>query len=154
MSQLSLTAFANTLIDDIRSKLISTGANATGKTAASLSFLASENRLIVSGGKSFGLNKRDSNPFVEGGRGVGGMPPYQAIKDWVIARGIPMSAIYPIRKKIAERGTNLWIDNDRRDIVGSLLTDERINSLLENINREALDVVKFEIFETLIKRRA
>lgn len=42
---------------------------------------------------------------VDRGRKAGGkMPPDKAIRDWVKVKGIPESAIYPIRRKIAEKG--------------------------------------------------
>ena len=33
------------------------------------------------------------------------MPPHEPIMRWAISRGIPLEAVYPIRKKIAEEGT-------------------------------------------------
>jgi hypothetical protein len=39
------------------------------------------------------------------GRGSGLMPPDAPIRDWVRAKGIPESKVYPIRKAIALKGT-------------------------------------------------
>jgi hypothetical protein len=50
-------------------------------------------------------NKSQNAIYRVVGRGAGGMPPYQPIADWVIAKGIPLAAVYPIRRAIARRGT-------------------------------------------------
>lgn len=43
--------------------------------------------------------------FVTGGRRPGGkMPPEQSIKDWIRLKGIEDSALWPIRRSIAEKG--------------------------------------------------
>jgi len=57
--------------------------------------------------------------YMDKGRGPGKMPPLKAISDWTSRNNIPDSAIFPIRKKIAEEGTTgyhftdlIWDDMD------------------------------------------
>jgi len=42
------------------------------------------------------------------GRGPGGLPPLEAIRDWVTSKGIEQKSIYPIAKKIADEGTRIF----------------------------------------------
>lgn len=43
--------------------------------------------------------------WADSGRGAGVMPPKKNIEDWAKDRGIPESAVYPIRRKIGRFGT-------------------------------------------------
>lgn len=49
------------------------------------------------------------------GRRPGKMPPFDAIREWLKAKGMAENLYYPIAKKIAEQGTEgtgrTWFDN-------------------------------------------
>lgn len=94
-------------VADLRASLLSTGRQATGKTAASLTY-AVENQ----GRKVFLYVLGDASwRFVERGRGPGGVPPYKPIEEWVLARGlaepgVPIQrTVNAIRFAIAKSGT-------------------------------------------------
>lgn len=63
-------------------------------------------RAVPKGGTSLTLyNTARHSPFVEGGRRAGArMPPLAAILPWVLRRGMPASAAFPVARKIAKRG--------------------------------------------------
>jgi len=143
------------IVRTIQSKLSSTGANATGKTSASLELEASDTRLIVTGGKAFNTNYRDGLSYVAGGRGRGGVPPYDAIKEWAYARGLinrpegEKRIVDAIRFKIAREGTDIWKKNTPRDIYQTTITDERIANIYDEINGVFADKVLSEVIKNL-----
>lgn len=128
------------IISEIKSRLNSTGANATGKTAASLEESTSDERLIIYGGKSFGTNERDKRGFVEAGRGPGKLPPFKDIQEWAIARGIvtgnderSIRIIDGIRWKIKNDGTGIFIKKKPRDIYFDVITPDRTNDIIDQV---------------------
>ena len=143
------------IVKTIQSKLSTSGANATGKTSASLELEASDTRLTVTGGKAFNPNYRDGLGYVAGGRGRGGVPPYDAIKEWAYARGLISNPdrekriVDAIRFKIAKEGTNIWKDNSPRDIYQTTITDERITNIYDEINGVFADRVLSEVIKNL-----
>ena len=69
-------------------------------------------------------NELDYAFYTSNGRGKGRMPPYAAIAAWAKLKGIPESAIYPIRLKIAKEGTKRNRDKDSHlgiDYQGNLI---------------------------------
>ena len=74
-------------------------------------------------------NELDYAFYASNGRRKGKMPPYEAIAAWAKLKGIPESAIYPIRLKIAKEGTkrnregdsHLGIDYQGNLVDGGLL---------------------------------
>lgn len=44
--------------------------------------------------------------FADAGRGTGMQPPKDNIQAWVESRGLPLSAVFPIARKIGQFGTN------------------------------------------------
>jgi hypothetical protein len=110
-----LTRLGNDLVADIRDKIKSSGASATGKTAASLRFEVRENHFTLYGSDAFS--------FIEVGRAPGGLPPINRIEEWIKAKGITpkgsttvTNLAWGIAKKIAASGTNLFANNTFRDI--------------------------------------
>jgi len=63
-------------------------------------------RAVPKGANSVTLyNTTKHAPFVEGGRRAGArMPPREAILPWVLRKGLPASAAWPIARAIARRG--------------------------------------------------
>jgi hypothetical protein len=57
------------------------------------------------GAVGFLYNDADHAFWAEHGRGVGGMPPQDAIEDWMQSRGLPQELSFVIRRAIAQRGT-------------------------------------------------
>lgn len=126
------------IIDNIRALLSQSDANATGKTAASLELTATDNRLLITGGASFGLNSREVG-YVAGGRAAGGVPPFRALADWAVARGLvtdperEKKRINALRFAIAKRGTALYRRNTTRDIYQSVITDEKTEDIIDQV---------------------
>jgi hypothetical protein len=145
---------ASQIISEIKARLLSTGANATGKTAASLSESTSDERLIIYGGKSFGTNERDKRGYVEAGRGPGKLPPFKDIQEWAIARGIVKGSderakriIDGIRWKIKNDGTNIFIRKNPRDIYFDVITPDRTNDIIDQVQGVFAQKVLSEIVQ-------
>lgn len=110
-----LNALGNDLVSNIRDKIKSTGASATGKSAASLRFEARPLRFTLYGSSSFN--------YIEVGRPSGGMPPLDNIKEWIKSKGLQpreggtiSGLAYAIATKIKNEGTQLYANNEVRDI--------------------------------------
>lgn len=120
----------------IQSNMASTGTDASGETSRSL---ASESN-------AFGV-KVTGKPFinvVETGRKAGGMPPVNRIQEWVDIRGIDVSA-WAIAKTIAKKGSKLYREGGRTDIITPAISDKRINDLAAEIADVTLNLVVQDI---------
>lgn len=53
--------------------------------------------------------------FTKYGRGKGLMPPDAPIRNWCSKHGVPLEAVYPIRKKMAEEGSKRHRENNPLD---------------------------------------
>lgn len=131
------------IIRDLQSAMASTGANASGRTSASLLNEVSGSgisraTMLITGG--------DGWKFVEQGRGAtkknqnGVLLPI--IKQWIKDKGIQIpqgytedSFAFVVTRKIHNQGTNLWIKQTRRDIYTSVINEERINSITSQITK-------------------
>jgi hypothetical protein len=153
-----LNRSGNDAITSIKQRLRSTGANATGKTAASLESVVTTDRLVITGGKGFGTNQRDGLPFAEAGRGLGKRPPYNDIRDWMIARGIisgeskkDVQLIKFFQYRIATKGTRLWRDKQHRDIVTSVIDADFINRVFNDASDVFANSVETEVLKAFKK---
>jgi len=142
---------AEAIVADIRSNLVASGANATGKTSASLEQITTDTRLIILGGKAFGLNRR-SRGFVEGGRAAGGLPPFTAIQEWAQARGIITGSgkdatkiVNGIRWGIARKGTVLFQGDQTREIYTEVITENRTQEIIAQLRDVYIQDVASEI---------
>jgi hypothetical protein len=122
------------LINDIRANLGATGTNATGRTSQSLRF-----ELKQSGSKyTMQLFGRPFFMTVETGRKPSDKKPSREminnLKVWMDARGMDSSKVWGVATKIQQRGTRLWFEGGREDIVQPAV-DEFIN----NVSQELLD---------------
>lgn len=92
--------FGEKTINDIVNKLLTLDANASGKLMKSLTYdLRVElNNIIVE------IKALDYFKYIEIGRPKGKQPPLRSIKRWCKVRGIPISAAFPIAKKIGRFG--------------------------------------------------
>lgn len=144
-----LSQTGNTVVDQIKQNLSSTGTTATGRTAASLRFEVineTDKQILRVIGKPYFA-------VVETGRKA--TPEYtnpskQFVADilqWVKARGIEEKAAYGIAKSIHQKGTKLFRDGGRQDIFSNVVTptfvDELSKSILNQFTNEYLkNVVK------------
>lgn len=127
-------SFGNTLISQIKSKIESSGARATGKTAASLRDEATDDSYTLYGSRSF--------KFIEVGRGRGKFPPLTNIFEWLVAKSIQPDGIsqkslaFLIARKIANDGTVIYRTNNIRDIYTQAV-DDNIKKLFEEVSVSA-----------------
>ncbi len=94
------------LIEEIQNRMSQKNLNASGKASDSLKAEASDTLLEIKGNRYIGaLNK---------GRKPGKFPPPDEILKWIKNKLNISDAeklVYPISKKIAEKGTNIFMDN-------------------------------------------
>lgn len=126
-----LNKFGIETVELISSNLSSTGTNASGETAASLSSdMVTKTNVRVTG-----------KPFiyvVETGRKPGRMPPVSKIQKWlesgkVSFQGKAESLAWAISKTIAKKGSKLFRDGGRKDIITPALSEMRITALTNDI---------------------
>lgn len=122
----------------IQENLSRTGTNASGETSNSLSVETTEK-----GGK---LTGRSFFRTVETGRRPGKMPPVSKIKEWletgkVSFSGSIDSAAWAISTAIAKRGTKLFRDGGREDIIQPAISVQRIDKLTKAIADSYTDQV-------------
>lgn len=123
------------LINDIRANMGATGTNATGKTSQSLRFDIKQEGtkvkmqlfgrpffMTVQTGRRPTPDKKPSREMISN------------ITEWVNARGMDESAVWAIATKIQQRGTRLWFEGGRDDIV-----DPAVDEFTNNVSQELLD---------------
>lgn len=126
--------FGLTLISEIRNKIDSSGAKATGKSSASLREESTDDSFTLYGNRSF--------KFIEVGRGKGKFPPLNNIYEWLVAKNIQPDGIsqkslaYLIARKISNEGTKLYRENNVRDIYTKAVEDN-LKSLFEEVTIES-----------------
>lgn len=136
------------LITDLQAAMVSSGANATGKTAASLAYT-----INFSGtGVQFLLTGGAGWAFVEQGRGKtvnksGTGEVRKAIEEWAQARGIPAKRVPGIVALIHRYGTRLHRKGLRRDVYTSILTAKRLEDIAGNIGLVAESSLASEIVQ-------
>lgn len=99
------------------------GMNATGRTRESITYEIRETRGFLRGPEHI--------EYVERGRGPGKFPPLEPIKDWCIAKGIPVEAAYPIATIIAREGTKLFKNKEKSGILSKTLTKARLDTFIK-----------------------
>jgi hypothetical protein len=148
------------IIRDLQSAMASTGANASGRTSASLLNEVSASgisraTMLITGGIGW--------KFVEQGRGKtkedGNGELLGIIKQWIKDKGIATpegftedSFAYVVTRKIHQQGTNLWIKQTRRDIYTSVINEERINSITSQITKTFIVNATSNVVEALKKK--
>jgi hypothetical protein len=116
--------------------MASTGTNATGKTSRSLRFEVTQ----TSDSQTLRIIGKPFFNVVETGRKA--TPQYtkpsqdfvNAIREWANAKGVP-GAAYAIAKSIHKKGTKLFQQGGRTDIVSSVINP----TLIESISKSVLD---------------
>lgn len=123
------------LINDIRANLGRTGTNATVATSQSLRIElkqeGSKTKMQLLGRKFFMTVQTGRRPT------PGKKPSMEMvdnIKVWANERGIDESAAWAIATKINQRGTRLWFEGGRTDIV-----DPAVETFVENVSDNVLE---------------
>ena len=133
------------IIAEIRANMVSEGVNATGKTSQSLEAKTTDSTMIILGRKSF--------TWVEQGRRPGTPPPFSPILEWVEAKGIggnnPVAMAWRVVNKIAKSGSVTFSGADRRKIFTDLITDQRVDSIVSQVQVVKVYEVEREIFNPL-----
>lgn len=122
------------MIGDIRRNLSSTGTNATNKTQQSLRaevtqgqnkyrmrLLGREFFFTVETGRKPTPEKKPSRTMI------------QNIREWVKARGLEERLTWAIATEIQKKGTRLWRQGGRKDIVSNVVTNSRIDQITRSV---------------------
>lgn len=122
---------------DLVTKYDELGMRASGKWADSL-----ERTTTPFNVKIFG---EDYTTQLVNGRRPGAFPPVEAIKKWIVDKGIVnnikgsisvSSLAFLIARKIAREGTN-YFKQGGTDLVDAVVTDERIQMIIDKVGVEA-----------------
>lgn len=127
------------LVNNIRVNLGSTGSNATGKTSQSLRFeLKQEGSkykmqlfgrpffMTVQTGRKPTPDKKPSREMISN------------LTEWMDARGMDSSKVWGVATKIQQRGTRLWFEGGREDIIDPAV-DEFINGVAQDLLKAESD---------------
>jgi len=132
------------IIAEIRSLIISTGANASGKTSQSL-----QTKISVTKNKiNFGIIGGTGFEFIEKGRGVTKKGSRKGklkgiIRQWIDDKGITPDGkmtkdtlAFLITRAIHQRGTLYHLLGETREIQSAVLTQKRIDSVIDKVKIE------------------
>lgn len=125
-----LNEFGNETVRIIQSNMAAAGQNASGQTSAQITSQGSDNKVVVSG---------PSYVFtLETGRGPGKQPPPGTIPAWIDSKRISLvtpiqNAAFAISRSIGEKGTKLFQEGGRDDIITPAVSDERLNKLSSQV---------------------
>lgn len=142
------------MVLDLQGAMVSSGANASGKTSASLQVESKRTQSAVISQITGG----DGWKFVEQGRGptrVKGNGVLRGlIRQWIMDKGIvPEDGIsidslaFVITRAIHQRGTLLHFLGERRDIYTSVVNDEAIQRIQDKIG----DVITLQVSSDIVK---
>lgn len=132
------------IISEIRSLIISTGANASGRTSQSL--LA--NVSVTKNKIKFGISGGGSFNFIETGRGASKKGSRKGklkgiIRQWIDDKGISPDGdmskdtlAFLITRAIHQRGTLLNLLGEIREIQSAVLTEKRIDIVIDKVKIE------------------
>jgi len=142
-----LSKYGQSTVDQIRENLSSTGTNATGKTSRSLRYevkkegnkttlkvLGKPYFAVVETGRRPTPDYKPSRQFVD------------SIKEWMDAKGKQGSA-YAIALAIHKRGTKLYRDGGRTDIISNVVNQ----NLVDKISAELLDKFADELLRNVVE---
>jgi hypothetical protein len=142
-----LEAFGIDSVELIRNNMANAGQNASGKTSRAIEWKSPEpNKLIVDGPKFVYV--------LETGRKPGKRPPVSPIKEWLEAKSIPVSgsidsAAWAISTAIGKKGTKLFQDGGRTDIITPAQAPARFDKLESDIADIALNLTVQKIEEVI-----
>ena len=155
--QLLLQNESAQLISEIRALIISTGANASGKTARSMEAFTKVNKnkysLLITGGGSFNYIERGRGP-TQRGSGKGKLK--SIIRQWIDDKGIQPdkgmtkdTLAFLITRAIHQRGTLLNFLGEVREIQSAVLTEKRFDSLYTNLGNLITEQVAKELISSI-----
>lgn len=144
------------IIAEIRSLIISTGANASGRTSQSLQANVSVSKSKI----KFGINGGIGFDFIETGRGAtkkgsGKGKLKSIIRQWIDDKGITPDGkmskdtlAFLITRAIHYRGTLLHLLGETREIQSAVLTKKRIDGVIDKVKIEIQKDVAEQIANT------
>ena len=131
-----------------RCPITSTGTSATGKTAQSLRYeITNEGTkatlkvvgkpyfMVVETGRKATPGKKPSKDFVDN------------IKEWLQTKGKESDLAYAIAMSINKKGTKLWQDGGRTDIVSNVINQ----NLVDKINTDLLNKFAEQYLASMVK---
>lgn len=131
-----LRKYGETTVDEIRGNMARAGQNATGDTANSLrSEIINPNRVQVSGPSYVFTLETGRGPYKGGPSGN----LKSKLLRWIKAKGVSFKgmtdeqASWAIYKTIQKKGTKLFREGGRDDIITPALDDARINAMISEI---------------------
>lgn len=142
-----LAKFNSDAINQIRANMISTGANATGKTSRSLHSMETDNSSVIFGNEGF------INDAVQVGSPPGTLVKLSDIEEWCVARGISVGRAKRIVKNIYKRGTVSVSPDSPRDIYTSVITDNAVAKLYDSISDVLLNTTASDIEQLITDKR-
>lgn len=127
----------NSIKKELIEKYVELGMKASGKWAESLE--------VITQGTNTKILGEEYTKQLEDGRSSGGFPPIQAIRQWIIDKGIVnniageisiSSLAFLIARKIAREG---WKRENHGgvNLVSLVITDKRIQSIIDLVGAEA-----------------
>lgn len=135
-----LNTYGSSTVDKIRQNLASTGTNATGKTSQSLRYevtnSGSKATLKVLGKPYFAVVETGRKPTPEYTKPS--VEFVNSIKEWLRAKGGNEKSAYGIAKSIHKKGTKLYRDGGRKDIVSNVVNQDLTDRIsLDLLNKFA-----------------
>ncbi len=145
-----LAKYGQSTVERIKQNIVSTGTNATGKTAKSLryeiSVVGTKTILMVIGARPYFAT-------IETGRKA--TPNFTkpsvafvaSIKEWVKAKGLPEGSAYAIAKSIHKHGTKLHQAGGRQDIISNVANQGLIQSITKHSLTKFADLLLTNVRE-------
>lgn len=144
-----LNQYGNSTVEKIRQNLASTGTNATGKTSQSLRYEVTNNgskaTLKVIGKPYFAVVETGRKPTPEYTKPS--VEFVSSIKEWLRARGKDEKSAYGIAKSIHKKGTKLFREGGRNDIVSNVVNQD----LVDKINLDLLNKFAEQFLANAVK---
>lgn len=141
-AMLEIEVLLTKLRDDIEASYIQKGLKASGNFAENLKLEVKGNRATITAPRYVGA--------MAAGRVAGKRPPLAIIKQWIVDKNkqganVPLSAAYPIAKKIGELGIKVPNQHNPGGVVSDVLTPARVLS----IQNEIINIIRYSILDTL-----
>lgn len=148
--QQALEAFGQSTVSMIQQNMSAAGQDASGQTSREIKWMMPNDEQVIVSGPSYVF-------VLEKGRGPGGMPPVTPnMTNWIVSKGLSIdksveSVGFAISNAIAEKGTKLFQQGGRTDIITPALEDSRIDKLVDQIADISLDLFVGNIEENISK---
>jgi hypothetical protein len=130
-----LNNYGNTSVERIKQNLASTGTNATGRTSQSLRYTVTDTgdkiTLQIIGKPYLAVVETGRRPTPEYTK-----PSYDfvnSIKQWIAAKGGDQSSAYDIAKNIHQKGTKLYQDGGRKDIISNVINQDLTAKISQDV---------------------